>query len=140
MYRYCAGLISAVICCCYFSCATKQKTKKVNVQHLLKSWRMAELVIGNEYQPINPFMSITFTEQGKWITNEKGKTQEGRWEIDEYKGTLTLQNQQVSTILHLSDSLLVLKTKATNGQEVRISYVPDHEKDYDFWRKKIRKR
>ncbi|MCS7076870.1 MAG: hypothetical protein NZ455_09185 [Bacteroidia bacterium] len=100
---------------------------------------MAELVIGNEYQPINPFVTITFTEQGKWITNEKGRTQEGRWEINEYEGTLTLQNQQTSTILHLSDTLLVLKSKATNGQNVRVSYVPDHDKDYDFWRKKSKR-
>lgn len=126
----------AVVCMIFIACAKKNKVKKVNVQHLLKTWRMAELVIGNEYQPINPFVTITFTEQGKWITNEKGKTQEGRWDIDEYKGTITLQNQQISTIQHLSDTLLVLKNKTSNGQPVKISYVPDRDKDFDFWRKK----
>lgn len=134
------GKVSVIlISIALIACAKKNKVKKVNVQHLLKSWRMAELVIGNEYQPINPFVTITFTEQGKWITNEKGKIQEGRWDIDEYKGTLTLQNQQVSIIQHLSDTLLVLKNKATNGQTVKVSYVPDHDKDYDFWRKQNKK-
>lgn len=136
--KYLRILSVPVFCILLVACARK-KTKKVNTQYLLKSWRMAELVIGNEYQPVNPFVTITFTEQGKWITNEKGKMQEGRWDIDEYKGTLTLQNQQISVIQHLSDTLLVLKNKATNGQIVKVSYVPDRDKDYDFWRKQNKK-
>ncbi len=136
--KYLRILFLPVFCVLLVACA-KKKAKKVNTQYLLKSWRMAELVIGNEYQPVNPFVTITFTEQGKWITNEKGRIQEGRWDIDEYKGTLTLQNQQVSAIQHLSDTLLVLKNKATNGQTVKVSYVPDRDKDYDFWRKQNKK-
>lgn len=139
MRKYLGVLWVVILSVSFIACAKKNKTKKVNVQHLLKSWRMAELVIGNEYQPINPFVTITFTEQGKWITVEKGKMQEGRWDIDEYKGTLTLQNQQTSIIQHLSDTLLVLKNKATNGQMVKVSYVPDRDKDFDFWKKQNKK-
>jgi hypothetical protein len=139
MRKYLGVLWVVILSGSFIACAKKSKTKKVNVQYLLKSWRMAELVIGNEYQPINPFVTITFTEQGKWITVEKGKMQEGRWDIDEYKGTLTLQNQQTSIIQHLSDTLLVLKNKATNGQMVKVSYVPDRDKDFDFWKKQNKK-
>jgi len=139
MRKYLGVLWVVILSVSFIACAKKSKTKKVNVQYLLKSWRMAELVIGNEYQPINPFVTITFTEQGKWITVEKGKMQEGRWDIDEYKGTLTLQNQQTSIIQHLSDTLLVLKNKATNGQMVKVSYVPDRDKDFDFWKKQNKK-
>lgn len=134
-----SAFVVYVVCVIFIACGQKNKTKKVNVQHLLKSWRMAELVIGNEYQPVNPFVTITFTEQGKWITNEKGKTEEGRWDIDEYKGILTLQNKQASVIQYLSDTLLVLKNKTANGQTIKVSYVPDRDKDFDFWRKQNKK-
>lgn len=137
--KYISILCVFIFCTIFIACSSEKKAKKVNAQYLLKRWRMAELVIGNEYQPINPFVTITFTEQGKWVTNEKGKTEEGRWDIDEYKGTLTLQNKQVSTIQHLSDTLLVLKNKATNGQIVKVSYVPDRDKDFDFWKKQNKK-
>jgi hypothetical protein len=136
--KYLRILLVFIFSAIFIACA-KKKVKKVHTQYLLKSWRMAELVVGNEYQPVNPFVTITFTEQGKWITNEKGKIQEGRWDIDEHKGTLILQNQQVSTIQHLSDTLLVLKNKTTNGQTVKVSYVPDHDKDFDFWKKQNKK-
>lgn len=116
-------------------CGSTPKTKKIEAKYLFKTWRMGEVKIGQQYDQINPFLTLTFSEEGKWIRREKSQTQEGTWEIDEYKALLTLEHQQQYQVKTLNDTLLTLIHKTPKGGVLTVSYVPDKTQNFEFLKK-----